>query len=73
MKPAEVLNDLDNAFFLMQSIFPFCSYLHYGLLAARAEILKIDQESGNPCLPTGYVGELKSTCYKIFFFISIIL
>ncbi|KAH6787772.1 apyrase 2 [Perilla frutescens var. hirtella] len=37
------------------------SYLHYGLLAARAEILKIDQESGNPCLPAGYDGVYKST------------
>ncbi|KAH6816045.1 apyrase 2 [Perilla frutescens var. hirtella] len=42
------------------------SYLHYGLLAARAEILKIDQESGNPCLPAGYDGSYKygPTVYK---------
>lgn len=35
----------------------FCSYLHYGLLAARAEILKVDEESGNPCLLMGYNGK----------------
>ncbi|XP_047981533.1 apyrase 2-like isoform X1 [Salvia hispanica] len=30
------------------------SYLHYGLLAARAEILKTTQDSGNPCILEGY-------------------
>ncbi|CAK8532964.1 unnamed protein product [Lathyrus sativus] len=32
------------------------SYLRYGLLAARAEILKISDDSGNPCILTGYDG-----------------
>ncbi|KAL0390423.1 UNVERIFIED_CONTAM: Apyrase 2 [Sesamum calycinum] len=32
------------------------SYLHYGLLAARAEILKVDQEDDNPCILAGYNG-----------------
>ncbi|KAL7106221.1 hypothetical protein ACP275_07G098500 [Erythranthe tilingii] len=42
------------------------SYLRYGLLAGRAEILKIDEESGNPCLLTGYNGSYKygQTMYK---------
>ncbi|KAL6986915.1 Apyrase 2, variant 2 [Sarracenia purpurea var. burkii] len=31
------------------------SYLHYGLLAARAEILRID-DSGSPCILAGYHG-----------------
>ncbi|XP_047964201.1 apyrase 2-like isoform X1 [Salvia hispanica] len=35
------------------------SYLHYGLLAARAEILKTSQESENPCLLAGYDGSYK--------------
>ncbi|KAL8479500.1 hypothetical protein ACS0TY_026409 [Phlomoides rotata] len=35
------------------------SYLHYGLLAARAEILKVDEESGNPCVLMGYNGSYK--------------
>lgn len=33
-----------------------CSYLHYGLLAARAEILKVTKESGSPCILTGHHG-----------------
>ncbi|OMO84693.1 Nucleoside phosphatase GDA1/CD39 [Corchorus capsularis] len=32
------------------------SYLHYGLLAARAEILKVSEDSGNPCVLEGYDG-----------------
>ncbi|CAN0892802.1 Apyrase 2 [Linum grandiflorum] len=32
------------------------SYLHYGLLAARAEILKVSEGSSNPCLLAGYDG-----------------
>ncbi|XP_068307626.1 apyrase 2-like [Pyrus communis] len=32
------------------------SYLHYGLLAARAEILKVSEDSGNPCILAGYYG-----------------
>lgn len=32
------------------------SYLHYGLLAARAEILKAGEDSGNPCILPGYHG-----------------
>ncbi|KAK4441085.1 Apyrase 2 [Sesamum alatum] len=35
------------------------SYLHYGLLAARAEILKVDQEVDNPCILAGYNGSYK--------------
>ncbi|CAK7341331.1 unnamed protein product [Dovyalis caffra] len=32
------------------------SYLNYGLLAARAEILKVLRNSGNPCILAGYNG-----------------
>lgn len=32
------------------------SYLRYGLLAARAEILKVGEDSGNPCILAGYQG-----------------
>ncbi|GLT29336.1 hypothetical protein SLA2020_042100 [Shorea laevis] len=35
------------------------SYLHYGLLAARAEILKISEDSSNPCILAGYHGSYK--------------
>ncbi|KAH0927941.1 hypothetical protein HID58_020197 [Brassica napus] len=35
------------------------SYLHYGLLAARAEILKVSEGSNNPCIVTGYDGTYK--------------
>lgn len=35
------------------------SYLHYGLLAARAEILKAGDESGNPCILAGFHGSYK--------------
>ncbi|GER27943.1 apyrase-like protein, partial [Striga asiatica] len=35
------------------------SYLRYGLLAARAEILKVDEEHGNPCILGGYEGSYK--------------
>ncbi|KAK6161620.1 hypothetical protein DH2020_005001 [Rehmannia glutinosa] len=35
------------------------SYLRYGLLAARAEILKVDNEVGNPCILAGYDGSYK--------------
>ncbi|CAN4095617.1 unnamed protein product [Withania somnifera] len=35
------------------------SYLHYGLLAARAEILKLTDESGNPCILGGHQGIYK--------------
>ncbi|KAA8519064.1 hypothetical protein F0562_016162 [Nyssa sinensis] len=35
------------------------SYLHYGLLAARAEILKVVEDSGNPCILVGYNGSYK--------------
>ena len=34
----------------------FSSYLHYGLLAARAEILKAVGDSENPCILPGYQG-----------------
>ena len=37
----------------------FCSYLHYGLLAARAEILKAVGHAENPCILTGYQGILE--------------
>ncbi|KAB2058177.1 hypothetical protein ES319_A11G216500v1 [Gossypium barbadense] len=32
------------------------SYLHYGLLATRAEILKATKDSGNPCILEGFDG-----------------
>ncbi|KAL6552088.1 Apyrase 2 [Orobanche gracilis] len=35
------------------------SYLRYGLLAARAEILKINEELGNPRILPGYEGSYK--------------
>ncbi|XP_060959545.1 apyrase 2 isoform X1 [Cannabis sativa] len=35
------------------------SYLRYGLLAARAEILKVSGDSENPCILGGYDGSLK--------------
>ncbi|XP_043692535.1 probable apyrase 1 [Telopea speciosissima] len=44
------------------------SYLHYGLLAARAEILKAVEGSGNPCILNGYHGSYKygGTVYEAF-------
>ena len=30
------------------------SYLRYGLLAARAEILKVSVDSDNPCILAGF-------------------
>ncbi|KAL3642236.1 Apyrase 2 [Castilleja foliolosa] len=35
------------------------SYLRYGLLAARAEILKVDEGHGSPCILAGYEGSYK--------------
>lgn len=35
------------------------SYLLYGLLAARAEILKVTEDSGSPCIVPGYDGSYK--------------
>ncbi|OIW12136.1 hypothetical protein TanjilG_02357 [Lupinus angustifolius] len=35
------------------------SYLHYGLLAARAEILKASDDAENPCILTGFDGSYK--------------
>ncbi|KAJ9179941.1 hypothetical protein P3X46_008251 [Hevea brasiliensis] len=35
------------------------SYLHYGLLAARAEILKFSEDSDNACILAGYDGVYK--------------
>ncbi|CAI0433861.1 unnamed protein product [Linum tenue] len=40
-----------------------CSYLHYGLLAARAEILKVSDGSSNPCVLGGYDGTVN--CFVI--------
>ncbi|KAM3690482.1 hypothetical protein ACB098_09G127800 [Castanea mollissima] len=44
------------------------SYLHYGLLAARAEILKVSEGSSNPCILVGYHGSYTygGTEYKAF-------
>ena len=37
----------------------FCSYLHYGLLAARAEVLKLVEDSETcPCLAKGFKGTI---------------
>lgn len=38
------------------------SYLHYGLLAARAEILKISDDAENPCVISGYDGKYTPFC-----------
>ena len=38
------------------------SYLHYGLLAARAEVLSVSEDSSNDCILSGYEG--------LFFFSS---
>jgi len=42
------------------------SYLHYGLLAARAEILKVSGDSGNPCILEGYEGIYTTHFFKSF-------
>lgn len=39
--------------------YPSYSYLKYGLLAARAEILKASGDSDNPCILAGYQGMFK--------------
>ena len=44
------------------------SYLHYGLLAARAEILKVSEDSNNPCIVAGYDGERVLFYYESCFF-----
>ncbi|XP_024983087.1 apyrase 1-like [Cynara cardunculus var. scolymus] len=43
------------------------SYLHYGLLAARAEILGTSKDSHNPCVMAGYQGiySYGKTDYKV--------
>lgn len=33
-----------------------CSYLNYGLKAARAQSLNISEGNGNPCVTNGYQG-----------------
>lgn len=45
---------------MLYSLFLTCSYLHYGLLAARAEILKVEEQDGSPCILAGYNGKLSS-------------
>lgn len=40
----------------------FCSYLHYGLLAARAEILSV-KITGHPCILKGFDGMLRKLTY----------
>ncbi|KAH7571759.1 hypothetical protein ACOSP7_014573 [Xanthoceras sorbifolium] len=35
------------------------SYLHFGLLAARAEMLAVNEDSDNPCILAGYDGSYK--------------
>ena len=56
-------NLLYSKMFIVRCYLPLlvCSYLHYGLLAARAEILKVSEDSSNPCIVTGHDGE------RIFF------
>ena len=54
-----------------------CSYLHYGLLAARAEILKVSEDSNNPCIVAGYDGEkysfiMKAVSFQLDFFAFIL-
>lgn len=41
----------------------FYSYLRYGLLAARVEILKVTNTSGNPCVMSGYRGNMKALVF----------
>ncbi|KAG8481075.1 hypothetical protein CXB51_025809 [Gossypium anomalum] len=40
------------------------SYLHYGLLAARAEILKATEDSGNPCILEGFDARFMNSVTK---------
>lgn len=53
---------------LMWSICFAYSYLHYGLLAARAEILKVSGDSGSPCILGGHHG-IYSLCLGSYFFL----
>jgi len=39
------------------------SYLRYGLLAARAEILKVSDDAENPCILSGYDGKYSPFLY----------
>lgn len=46
------------------------SYLRYGLLAARAEMLKVSGDAVNPCILSGYDGKysfsfLYAKCYLV--------
>lgn len=44
------------------------SYLRYGLLAARAEVLKASDDAENPCILSGYDGKYTSFMYVWCYF-----
>lgn len=44
------------------------SYLGYGLLAARAGLLNVTGQSGNPCILAGYDGMSRNHNASIFYF-----
>lgn len=66
-----VLNENPTAIFSSSLKQLFCSYLHYGLLAARAEILKAVGDSSNPCILAGFHGIVKSPLLSAFYIHSV--
>lgn len=48
-----MLHAFADIFFFLESAI---SYLHYGLLAARAEILNAVDDTANPCILAGFHG-----------------